>query len=286
MNITETLQLLTTLILVSGPEIPRQQATGFYFREMAPPREQAGEAPQWRAMTDLWLVTNRHVLLPKVDGSETVPEELTFHLRRHVGDSYEWVPVRLSKEEIRKRGKVHNDENIDVAILSILDLMTEKAMSVEGLLQFSSVSEENFAGERRITVETADDVVVAGYPRGFYDDRNLHPIVKAGIVASRWGANFRGQRFFLIDARLFPGSSGSIVISKPQDLIVSQGQIFRAEEKQFAFLGVYAGEPFGRDEPVELEDMVIVQKLRYDVGVVWYADLIPEIISSGVGLPK
>jgi hypothetical protein len=113
----------------------------------------------------------------------------------------------------------------------------------------------------------------------------LFPIVKSGIVASRWGAPFQGNPCFLIDAKLFPGSSGSIVVSKPQQLAVHDGQLLYAREKQFAFLGIYSGEPFLEEQPVELGDLIVTRKSGFDVGIVWYGHLVGDIIERGVSAP-
>ena len=117
-------------------------------------------------------------------------------------------------------------------------------------------------GKNNIEVEASSDVLIAGYPKGFYDHINLFPIVKSGIIASRWGAGFQGQPYFLIDAKLFPGSSGSVVISKPIDLVVKDGQVMLASEKQFAFLGVYSGEPKLQETPVVVGDLTITPSFR------------------------
>ena len=124
-----------------------------------------------------------------------------------------------------------------------------------------------------------------GYPRGFYDQLHLFPIVKSGIVASRWGVPFQGKPYFLIDAKLFPGSSGSIVVSKPQQIAIHNGQIMYASEKQFAFLGIYSGEPFLEERPIELGDLVVTQKSGFNVGIVWYGHLVRDLIQGGVGFP-
>ena len=144
------------------------------------------------------------------------------------------------------------------------------------------VDEERFPRPKQISVAAADDVIVIGYPRSFYDRAQLFPIVKLGVIASKWGSHFNGQPYFLIDAKLFPGSSGSLVISKPQDVAVISGQLKYSKEKNFAFLGVYSGEPFQSDQrPIELESMVITQKLGFNVGIVWYGNLVEEIIQNG-----
>ena len=97
-------------------------------------------------------------------------------------------------------------------------------------------------------------------------------------MSSRWGANFNGERYFLIDAKLFVRSSGSIVVSKPTDLALEAGRIIHASEKQFAFLGIYSGEPF--------EKSAASTDNGFNLGIVWYADLVDEIIDNGVSLAE
>jgi len=65
-------------------------------------------------------------------------------------------------------------------------------------------------------------------------------------------------------------------------LITKDGQLLHSKEKQFAFLGIYSGEPFKLERPIELDDMVITQKSGFNVGIVWYAHLVEEIIEKGV----
>lgn len=150
--------------------------------------------------------------------------------------------------------------------MRVHDLITDRIAKKDAeYLQHYAVSRENFARENNIDVQASDDVIVVGYPRGFYDEVNLYPIVKAGIIASRWGAHFGGKPYFLIDAKLFPGPSGSIVVSKPVDFVVRDGRVLRAQEKQFAFLGIYSGEPFREGRTIEAEDLVIKQKLGFNV---------------------
>ena len=111
---------------------------------------------------------------------------------------------------------------------------------------------------------------------------NLFPIVKSGIVASRWGAGFEGDRCFLIDAKLFPGSSGSVVISKPIDMTIKDGRLIAVKdnEKAFALLGVFSGAPQAETKPVAVGDLTITQTLEYGLGVVWHAEAIDEILGE------
>ena len=119
-------------------------------------------------------------------------------------------------------------------------------------------------------------------PRGFYDELNKFPILKSGKLASRHGLNFNGNPYFLIDSKLFPGSSGSVVISEPTDFVLENGNILHSSEKQFAFLGIYSGEPFQQSQPIELDDMTIIRKSGFNVGIVWYGYLVEEILQASI----
>ncbi|MBI4525915.1 MAG: trypsin-like peptidase domain-containing protein [Deltaproteobacteria bacterium] len=280
MNINDRLHLMTTLVSADGAAYSAQ-GSGFFYQQLGPPTKPGSP---WHMIRQVWLVTNRHVVLPRINNAEVVPEQFTFNLRREEKGKLLWEPVILTSSELRKRTKLHPDPNVDVAVIEILDLLESKLDEKKNILQWYGVSEDDFAGQNKIEVEASDDIVVIGYPRSFYDEHNLFPIVKAGIIASRWGANFAGKPFFLIDAKLFPGSSGSIVLSKPRDFVMHRGQLLRSKEKQFAFLGIFSGEPFQQDRPINLENMIIIQKFGYDVGIVWYANLIPEIIKNGTAI--
>ncbi len=275
---------ISTLILSAAPGVS-SKGTGFFFQKLG---ERTGpkDSASWVVIENLYLVTNRHVVLLKDKrGKEYLPEIFTFHLRKVVADSIMWAPITLSKAEIIKRLKIHPNPMIDVAIIDILDLVLENLKKDRNIIPWSSVTEDDFAGKNMINVEATDEIIAIGYPRGFYDEYNVFPVVKSGTLASRWGARFNNNPYFIIDIKLFPGSSGSIVISKPTYSVLNQGQAYFNPDKQFAFLGIYSGEPFkiDPDPPFESDNMVIYKIDKYDLGVVWYAELIPEIIKIGIG---
>jgi hypothetical protein len=282
MKIDDTFHGISTLILTNfqGKQV---LGTGFFYQELAP-KDPAKKGYYWREVKETWVATNRHVLLPKVKGKEVIPDNVTFHIRKIVDDGIVWEPVILDVTEFKKRLKLHTDAGVDVAILRIGDLLTERLKTGNKLMAWSAVSEENLPGNNNISAEVADDVVIIGYPKGFYDEKNVFPIVKSGIIATRWGLNFNGMPVFLIDAKLFPGSSGSIVITKPIDFVVIDGKPLYAKEKQFAFLGVYSGEPFIQKEPIDLDDMTIIRKDSFNVGIVWYSQLVVDIAKKGENL--
>lgn len=278
MKIDDAIHGISTLITVTTPELT-SQGSGFFYQEMAQ-KDPTKKDGQWVAIENVWLVTNRHVAMPKIKDNELVPDSFTFNMRRLEKERVVWDPITLNKEELLKRIRFHQDPKVDVCAVRVLDLLSEKMRSGQKMVQWYGVSKDNFPGQNRIHPEVTSDAIVIGYPRGFYDQANLYPIVKSGIIASRWGFGFGGNPYFLIDTKLFPGSSGSIVISKPTNMVVENGKILHHPEKQFAFLGIYSGEPFQQHQPIEFDDVTIIRKSGFNVGIVWYAGLVEDIIGS------
>ena len=285
MDLDTKLHNLTTLILTRTPQGAVAQGTGFFY-SVSGQTDPGGPEYQW-VQTDIWVITNRHVVMPQVNGVETYPLSITIHLRRQdTLGRQEWAPIVISGDDIKERVKFHPNDRVDVAAIDLTKLLAQELDSNMNRYTYASpfcLSRGLLArNNKEIRVEASSDVLVVGYPRGFYDNVNLFPIVKSGIVASRWRAEFQGDPCFLIDAKLFPGSSGSVVISKPIDITMKDGQLFvvRNDEKAFALLGVFSGEPRTQSQPVAVGDLTITQTLEYGLGVVWYADVIEELLGD------
>ena len=283
MDVNDKLHQLTTIIEVQTKG-RLGQGSGFIYAGFEPDGQE-GQGTRWRRIEDIWVATNRHVLLPRVSGKEILPDKITLHLRR-IDDNNElqWIEVPLTGQQIEDKTRFHADTNIDVALVSIYDYFVSEHQRKRLTAPFMLTAEHQPGRDGHPQVNVGDDVLVVGYPRGFYDDVNLFPIVKAGIIASRWGAPFQGKPYFLIDAKLFPGSSGSVVVTKPIDMTIKNGQLMVSKEKQFSLLGIYSGEPFHEEPPVEIGDLTVTAKSRFDVGIVWYADTIEETRQRGIGI--
>ena len=271
MNLNDTFHYISTIITTASSK-GNDYGTGFYYNRLAPTDT---EGPQWRTVDGIYLVTNRHVLIPRSETKEHSPHRISFQLRKISEDGgLTWEIISLDRNAIEQFARFHRDKSIDVALLDVSDLMM-KYLATEQYTTFYGLSSENFAGRNNIEVEVATDVLIVGYPRMYYDKVNLYPIVKSGIVASRWGSGVQGQPYFLIDAKLFPGSSGSVVVSKPVNMVVKDSKVLHSAEKQFAFLGIYSGEP-EYTTPIELDDLTIIKKSGFNLGIVWYAELVEE----------
>jgi hypothetical protein len=58
-----------------------------------------------------------------------------------------------------------------------------------------------------------NEVWFVGYPENRFDTVNNLPILRRGYIASLPKIDFEGRKQFLIDAQVFPGSSGSPVFT-------------------------------------------------------------------------
>ncbi len=273
-------------------------ASGFFYTEQTP-TEPGKNGPQWVRIDNYWFITNRHVVLPKIGNGENSEEilldRMEFGLRKTSANrGIEWFPVSLSKEELKENLRLHPDKSIDVVAIDI-------SQKIRGIIEAirkeelennisipATISNRDLPGEKPIPIEVTGDIIVASYPKGFYDMTNKFPIIKSGIIASAWGANFNGKPLFQIDAQLFPGSSGGLVISKPTNWGIKDGQMAYTLSKEFVLLGVYSGEPVFKEEIVIDGEVMMfkgkpmeIQK-SYGLGNVWYSYLIPQIISKGI----
>jgi hypothetical protein len=233
--------------------------SGFFFKESPHSNKRR------KIFEDIWLVTNRHVLFGNDLSRPGKLLEIRFKTRKKLLNGLpSWNILKIDRKELKRRIRVSSYIDEDVAVVKITDKVTEHHPDIDRGYGFFAVGEALLPEKAPVSwppVEAGDDVIVVGYPHGQFDEQNLFPIVKSGCIATKWGAYVNGSRHFLLDRKLFPGSSGSVVITKPTIL----GSILT---KQFLFLGVYEGE----------------YNINYfsTAGKVWYGSLVSDIISKGV----
>lgn len=280
---------MTTIIsteLINDGMVYSGQATGLFYTETTP-ADPVKTGPQWHKIEKYWLITNRHVVIKKIKGTEYLIDKFIFCVRQNVNGKINWKPIELSKEELRKVLRLHTDAVVDIVAIDISSYIHEIINDIaanptsNNYILPVNLTNSNLPQNQPITIDVTSDIIVASYPKDFYDKTNKFPIVKSGIVASAWGLQFNGLPMFQIDAQLFPGSSGGLVISKPVNIAVIDGELKYNQSKQFVFLGVYSGE-FVWEEEVEIEGKKHIFKRSYGLGNVWYSYLVPQIIRSGV----
>lgn len=130
-----------------------------------------------------------------------------------------------------------------------------------------------------------DEIFLLGYPAGIYEEKNTSPILRQGVIATDpkedFSVNQNLQREFrlppsipgfLIDANVFPGSSGSMVILKPQLFTQpAEGVVEARGRTPFYVLGVVFGS-------LPITDSAIGAKQRMGLGIVLSADTILDTI--------
>lgn len=255
-------------------------ASGFFFQYSSPIEE--------KKLSNYWLVTNRHAIYAedKENQKHYLMDSITFKIRCEKKESQDivWFEITMSKDEIQAYTKVLSNYNIDIAVIDICEKVNQFIKeSPDNLILYAlPITEQEFPNNNKFPIEVCDDIAVIGYPSGFYDEKNLFPIVKNGTIASMWGANFRGRQGFAIDAKLFPGSSGSLVITKPRrEDLDDNGRLIFKKEKVFYCLGVFSGEPIFTKRIIDNEGKPTSINNSFNLGFVWYASLITDTIENG-----
>ncbi len=204
--------------------------------------------------TRLYLVTNRHIA--RNEERSFYPDYLVLKLHTNANDLRESgdYKVDLYRDE-NKQEPVWNETSPAVDVVAI-ELPFEEMKQRYVLKAF--VFDDFIKSE--IVVGLGDPVVIIGYPLGFHDEMFNLPVARQGAVASVYPVPFRGNRFFLVDANLHPGTSGSPVITRPSAMtLTTKGTVFGG--RQFYVVGINSG-TFG-----DLE-----------LNAVWFADVVAELL--------
>lgn len=131
----------------------------------------------------------------------------------------------------------HPDPKVDVGVFPMGQVFDQMANQGDPPF-FRALDPQDAYSLARHDLDAVEDVAFIGYPRGLYDTRNLTPIMRRGTTATHPAIDYRGEPSFLIDASVFPGSSGSpVVISDSGSYRTKQGIVIGS---RLIFLGVLA----------------------------------------------
>jgi hypothetical protein len=195
-TLTEQLLFITVRITTLTADGRSGSGTGFLLSE---------DNPQGGA--SLLVVTNKHV----VEGAETV----TMHFLAGSGDTPDLGRERTLVATSRQFTG-HPDPDIDIAMIGVGGALQQLAEAGKPAF-FRSVSVSMCAtSESLMEFEPIEPVTFIGYPNGLYDFTSLLPIVRQGYAATAMDVDYGGKPTFLIDASVFPGSSGSPVFLVPR----------------------------------------------------------------------
>jgi len=236
--------LFSTVRIIADTDDPKKKSIGTGFLV----QKKIGEKSQ-----QIFLVTNKHVIAKADDAGKIIGEfkKASFSFIKNennnpkLGDS-----VVINVDNLTGMFLQHSDENVDLAICNISNLYNQlqnfkqdifiKTVPIEMIPKES----ENF--------DAIEDVLFVGYPNGIFDQKNHLPIMRRGITASPYNVDFNGGKKFLIDAQVFPGSSGSPVFIKEQNL---RNGVLRLGTENYFFVGIIS-KVFYRDETGDLIESV------------------------------
>jgi len=182
----------------------------------------------------------------------------------------------------------HPDDNIDVSVATLVPMLSHLEQQGHEVFYKEIASDIIPTVEQLDAFETLEEVVFVGYPNAIWDRQNLLPIMRRGATATPINVDFEGQRVFLIDASVFPGSSGSPVFLHTRGPYLHEmGMTVRSTETQLFFLGIVARALFRENsnkvemlpEPV-LDVPGTISREMIDLGVVFKASTIVEAVRN------
>ena len=156
----------------------------------------------------VFLVTNRHVFSEK--------DEFITRFNRPIGSEGKMYNLSLKNSDGSPTWVPHNNEGCDVAAIPI----AVKRLEEDGIefKYFSGTDERVLSVEKanETQISEGDGVFVLGFPLENTGEERSYTIVRQGIIARILDWKAGKSRTFLIDASVFPGSSGSPVILRPE----------------------------------------------------------------------
>ena len=233
--------LLLTAARVSTFERERglTNASGFFF-------ERDGR---------LFLVTSRHVMLD--EPSKHFPDRLVIELHvdpDNLADSTGFsIPLYRGGKSIWRQGLDAAGE-IDVAAIEL------ERDALPGSAVYRAFTPKHLA-DPLDHVEVGSSLLVVGFPLGFHDTLHHMPVVRQAVIASSFGLRFRGEGYFLTDARTHSGTSGAPVVMR----IAVQDPVLG--DLPWMLLGVHSARIDAGTRDRELDEAL-------GLNCAWYADIL------------
>jgi hypothetical protein len=219
-------------------EKPLTNASGFFFR-----REER-----------LFLVTSRHVMID--EPSQHFPDRIEIELHvdsENLAESTGFsIPLYRDAKSIWRQGLDTSGE-IDVAVIEI------EHAALPPQTVYRAFTPEHLPG-RFDQVEVGTSLLVVGFPLGFHDTLHHMPVVRHAVVASSFGLRFKGEGYFLTDARTHRGTSGAPVVMRAPDRDPALGDL------PWRLLGVHSAR-LDVDRNLKLDEAL-------GLNCAWYTDIL------------
>ena len=147
------------------------------------------------------LITNYHVLENSIAG----------FVELHIGDNGK--PTNKSIRVQFNNSIISGNRLGELDIIAIPLASTLIDFQNKGIDVFFRSVDQNMipTTEQQQNFAAIENITFIGYPSSIYDEKNKISVIRQGITATPIWNDFKGEEVFLIDAGVFPGSSGSPV---------------------------------------------------------------------------
>lgn len=230
------------------------------------------------------LITNKHVLPPP-----GAPKQIKIRVVVGTGDKAAVqlveIPVVGADGKYLPSVRLHPNAGFDVAAVNVTETIVKRGIQ-GSWLPLDLLSTPDRLKNEDITI--GDEIFLLGYPNAIFDARNVSPILRTGVIATvpsegyafndalrmEFGLPDRIEGF-LVDANVFPGSSGSVVILKQQPTTIGPGggTVVSAAKKIPYVLGIVSGS-------IPITDAALKSTQRMGLGVVYSAEAIRTVVES------
>ena len=232
----EPLLLAATRVSTFDLERPLTNASGFFFERD----------------NRLFLVTSRHVVIDEPTNHHPSHLQIELHTNEdNLAESTGFnIPLFEDGESLWRQGTDSGGE-IDIALVEI-----DRSALPETTL-YQAFTPDHLADLNK-GIEIGSALLVVGFPLGFHDTLHHMPVARQASIASAFGLRFKGEGYFLTDARTHRGSSGApIVMRLPAD---------DTRELPWLLLGVHSSRlDVNRDQ--EIDEAL-------GLNCAWYSDIL------------
>lgn len=207
----------------------------------------------------LFLVTSRHVLFDAPTGHAPDRIEISLHTDARNLTQCATLSILLHRDGRTAWSQARDTAGeVDVAVLEI----DRTGLPVNSIVrpfgpQHLPIGFDLF--------EVGDRLAIPGFPLGFFDTVHQLPVVRQASIASWYGVRFQGMGYFLTDARMHRGSSGSPVLARVESA--------SSERPRWCLLGVHSSRMDMSTRDAALDDSL-------GLNCAWYADVLLTLTAS------
>lgn len=217
----------------------------------------------------LYLVSNKHILIG-------TPKILVSFICKENGEPQHQRVHKVEIQGVDQAVKGHPDPEVDIAAIECTGML----VNMIDRIYYKHIPYELLADFDEPELSIAENVYFVGYPAGRFDTSNNLPLMRIGMIASHPKFDFNGKPQFVIDAQVFPGSSGSPVYIDLTYENFRNGRIVVGERK-LKLLGIVAQTMLRNNvlQAVPTSTNYVMQEVM-GLGIVFKSTAIKELVDS------